>query len=257
MKKRVMIIIGGVIIIIAGLLVAVLLNLGPVIKTVVNTYGPDITKTEVHLSDVDISLLSARAEIRGFYLGNPGAFKSPKALAVESIYMDVDEKSLISDPIIIEKIEVVAPEITYEKRGGTDNFQTILNNIKERAETGKGPGEKTGEKGKGKRIVIRDVIIRDGRITLATSMLGGKEITVPLPDIHLTDIGQKRGGVSPAEAAREIFATLHEKITALDMTNVLNDQLKKLGADIEAAGGKEVTRRAKALEEKLKGLLGE
>ncbi len=272
MKKKVMIIIGGVVIIIVGLLVAVLLNLGSVIKIVVNTYGPGITKTEVRLSDVDISLLSAQAEIRGFYLGNPGTFKSPKALSVESIYIDVDEKSLTSDPIIIEKIEVIAPEITYEKRGGTDNFQTILNNIKERTEAGKeseAKTEKTGEgaKSEGKKIVIRDVIIRDGRITLATAVLGGSEITVPLPNIHLTNIGQGAGGTSPAEAAKEIFAALYKKITAPDMTNVLNDQLKKLGLTLggtkkavteqTTAAGKEAEQRVKALGDKIKGLLEE
>jgi hypothetical protein len=269
MKKKVLISIGAVIVIIIGLFVAVLLNLGTVIKTVVNTYGPGITKTKVRLSDVDVSLLSARAEIRGFYLGNPGSFKSQKALAVESIYIDVDEKSLISDPIIIEKIEVSAPDITYEKQGGTDNIQTILNNIKEKADTRQGSGEKTGERGKtgaGIRVVIKDVIIRDGRITLATSLLEGNEITIPLPEIHLTNLGQKKGGVSPAEAAREIFAQLYEKITAPDMTNALNDRLRKLGLTLgeskkavtgqATTAGEGVEQRVKALGDKIKGLLG-
>ena len=267
MKKKVMIGIAVVIIIIAGLLVAVLSHLGSIIKTGVNTYGPGITKTEVRLSDVDISLFSGRAEIRGFYLGNPGTFTQPKALGVESIYVDVDEKSLTSDPIIIEKIEVNSPDITYEKRGGTDNFQTILNNIKESTKAGKEPGEKTGEKGEGKKIIIRDVIIRDGKITLATSMLGGKEITVPLPDIHLTNIGQKGEGTSPAEAAQEIFAALYEKVTGPDIRNALDSQLKKLGLTLDEtkkavtgqakAAGKEVEQKVKALEGKIKGLLGE
>ncbi|MDO9515661.1 MAG: hypothetical protein Q7J01_06125 [Syntrophales bacterium] len=273
MKKGVMIIVGGVIIIVAGLLMAVLSHLGSIIKTAVNTYGPDVTKTEVRLSDVDISLFSARAELKGFYLGNPGTFKSPKALAVESIYMDVDEKSLISDPIIIEKIEVVAPDITYEKQGGTDNFQTILNNIKEKTEAVKeSEGEfrdENGEEDERKRIIIRNVIIRDGKISLDTSTLGGTEITITarLPDIHLTNIGQQRGGVLPEEAAREILEMLHEKIAAADMANTLNEPLKKLEAILDEtkkavkeqstmATGEEVEQRIKALGDKIKGLLG-
>ena len=49
------------------------------------------------------------------------------------IYMDVDEKSVTGETIIIDRIEVARPEITYEKTGGTDNFKTILNNVKKRA----------------------------------------------------------------------------------------------------------------------------
>jgi len=260
MKKRVLITIGVVMSLVAVLLAVLLLNLGLVIKTAVNTYGPDITKTEVHLSDVDVSLLSARAEIKGFYLGNPSTFQSPKAVVVESVYLDVDKKSLTKDPIIIEKIEVIAPHITYERRDGTDNFKTILNNVKEKTDTETVPEKKPGEKGevnqeKGKRFIIRDLVIRDGKVTLAVSALGGYQITTPLPDIHLTNIGQKQGGASPAEATREIVAALYEKITGPAVTDALNDQLKKLGSSVEAAGS-EVTKRAKDLEEKLKGFLG-
>ncbi|MBW2673721.1 MAG: hypothetical protein JRD89_09970 [Deltaproteobacteria bacterium] len=271
MKKRVMIFIGGVIIIIAGLLVAVFLNLSSIIKTAVNIYGPDITKTEVRLADVDVSLLSGRAEIKGLYFGNPGGFRSPEALAVESISVDVDEKSLISNPIIIEKIEVIAPEITYEKKGGTDNLQTILNNIKEKAGVEKGSEEKTGgkvngKKDEGKKIIIRDVTIRDGKVILAVSMLGGSEITVALPDIHLADIGKKKGGASPAEAAGEIFAALYEKITAPDTMRALDGQIEKLESVLDEtkkavgqakAVGKETEQRARALRDKIKGILGE
>ena len=268
MKKWVMIIIGGGSIIIAGLLVALFLNLGSIIKTAVNIYGPEITKTEVRLSDVDVSLLSGRAEIKGFYLGNPGAFTTPQAIAVASIFIDVEEKSLISDPIIIEKIEIIAPEITYEKRGRTDNLQTILGNIKETSGTGKRSGEPgTGETEEGKKIVIRDVIIRDGKVTLATAMLGGAEITVPLPEIRLTNIGQERGGATPVEAAGEMFAALYAQITAPETMQALDSQLKKLESALDetkkvvtdqaTAAGEEAKQRVKALGDKIKGFLGE
>jgi len=69
---------------------------------------------------------------------------------------------------------VVAPEITYEKMDGTDNFQTILNNIKRTAGAEKRSEKKSGGKGNGKRIIIKNFILRDGKIKLVTSILGGK-----------------------------------------------------------------------------------
>ena len=267
MKKRVMIITGVVIVIVAVLFVVVLSNLGPVIKTAVNTYGPKITKTEVHLSDVDVSLLSAQAEIKKFYLGNPAKFKSPEAMTAESIFIDMNEKSLLEDPIIIEKIEVVTPEITYEKMGGTDNFQAILNNIKRTVGAEKAAEKKSGEKSKGKRIIIKDFILRDGKIKLITSILGGEGISSSLPDIHLRNIGQKEGGASPAEALKEIFTTLYTKIVSPDVTNVLNSQLRELGSNFDAAGKgiteqagtarEGITKETNVLKNKIKGFLGD
>jgi len=266
MKKWV--IIAGVVIVVVTVLVVVLLsNLGPVIKTAVNTYGPKITKTDVHLSNVDVSLLSAQAKIKKFYLGNPARFKSPEAMTVKSIFINMDEKSVLEDPIIIEKIEVVTPEITYEKMGRTDNFQAILNNIKRTAGAEKASEKKAAGKSKGKKIIIKDFIIRDGKIKLVTSILGGEGIFSPLPDIHLKNIGQKKGGASPAEALKEIFATLYAKIISPDVMDAFNNQLKELGSSIDAAGksitsqaetaGEGIKKETDSLKGKIKGLLGD
>jgi hypothetical protein len=46
-----------------------------------------------------------------------------QAMRVKSIQVNIDEKSLASDKIIIDRIEAAAPEITHEKIRGTDNFQ--------------------------------------------------------------------------------------------------------------------------------------
>ena len=73
-------IVGAVII----LLVVGVSNIGPIIKKAVNTYGPNITKTQVELGDVDVSLLSTEAKLKDFILGNPEGFKSPQAITKEA-----------------------------------------------------------------------------------------------------------------------------------------------------------------------------
>ena len=87
-----------------------------------------MTKTDLRINDVSISLFSGEAKLKDFYLGNPKGFKSLEAMSVNAIYADVDEKSISRDPIIIDRIEVAGPKITYEKVARTDNFKTILNN---------------------------------------------------------------------------------------------------------------------------------
>ena len=75
MKKWIFIAGGAIVVLIIILVVAGLSNLGPMIKMAVNTYAPKITKTEVHLADVDISIFSGKAALKNFSIGNPGGFK--------------------------------------------------------------------------------------------------------------------------------------------------------------------------------------
>lgn len=264
--KKWLLIGGTIVIVVIIFLVWGVSNLGPLIKNAVNTYGPKITKTEMRLADVGISIFSGEAKLKEFYLGNPKGFKSPDAIKVGSVYVDVDEESLTGDTIIIDKIEVVGPEITYEKARGTDNFQTILDNV--RRTTGAGePSKKEPQKGGGgKKILIRDFIARDGKVNLAMSMLTGKSISAPLPDIHLKDVGKKKGGASPAEAFEQVFTALYEKVTSRAVAEVLNQGLKALGPGMEAVGEgaknemEGVTEGAKkelgGATDKLKGLFG-
>ena len=128
MKKWIYIGIGTIVVVIA-ILIFGLSNLGPIIKRAVNSYGPQITKTELHVADVGVSIFSGEAKIKRFFLGNPSGFKTPSAMKVGSVLVNVDEKSLTSDTIVIDRIEVITPEITYEKMGEIDNFNTILKNI--------------------------------------------------------------------------------------------------------------------------------
>ena len=239
MKKWIFIGIGAVIVIIVVVLIVGLSNLGPMIKTAVNTYGPGITKTEVRLGDVKVTLFSAKAELKDFYLGNPKGFKSPQAMKVRFIKMDVNEKSITSDTIIIDRIEVVAPEITYEKIRGTDNLRAILDNINEAVGMDRAPSKKQeSEKEGGKKFLIKNFIVRDGKVGLAMPLLGGKTLSAPLPDIHLKDLGEKKGGASPAEVFKEVFASLYQKITSPAVTDVFNKELKSLGKNIESIGDK-------------------
>jgi len=254
MKKW--IIIGGAVAIFIIILIVVgISNLGPIVKSAVNTYGPRITKTEVRLEDVDISIFSGEARLKNFCLGNPKGFKSPQAIKVGSIYVDVDEGSLAGETIIIDKIEVVRPEITYEKAHQTDNFKTILNSVRSSLGT-KGPRKKQPEKDSGgKRILIRNFIVRDGKVNLTMSMLAGKSISTSLPDIHLKNVGKKKEGVSPAKAFEEVFAALYEKITSPEVTDKLNQELKALAPGIEAVT-KDAKKELEAVTDKVKGLFG-
>ena len=183
-------------------------------------------------------------------------------MKVKSIKVNIDEKSLTKDTIIIDSIEVIAPDITYEKIKGTDNFKTILANVEKSTSSGKATKEKAeGEKeGEGKKLLIRNFIVKDGKVNFSTALLGDKTISANLPDIHLKNIGEKKGGATPAEAVKEIFRSLYAKITSPAVMDVFNKGLKNIteGAKAAVDKAKELGSSAgegvKAATDKVKGL---
>ena len=256
--KKWFFIVGGLLVVVVAVLIFGLSNLGPIIKNAVNTYGPKITKTEVRLDDVGISLLSAEARLKNLYLGNPKGFKSPQAMRVKTVYVNVDEKSITGDTVIIDKVEVVGPEISYEKKGRTDNFKTILNNVKSSARTSKSSKNQPAKEGRGKKLMIRNFIIKDGKVDLDMSTYGGSSLSASalLPDIHLKDVGKKKGGASPEEVFNIVFAELYKRITSPAVTTELNKQAKALASQAikgDKVGTEDV---GKAASDTVKSLFG-
>ncbi len=237
MKKWIYVGIGAIVVVIA-IIIFGLSNLGPIIKRAVNSYGPKITKTELHVADVGVSIFSAEAKIKKFFLGNPAGFETPSAMKVGSVLVNVDEKSLTSNTIVIDRIEVIRPEITYEKKGGIDNFNTILKNITKTSDSEKRSKKESEKEGAGKKLIIRDFIVKEGKVNLELSVsgIGDKKISATLPNIHLKDIGKNKNGVSPAEAFKEIFAALYGKITSPAVTDILNKELSSMDVNLDSLG---------------------
>lgn len=259
MKKFIYVGIALVVVLAVALFIG-LSNLGPIIKTAVNKYGPAMTKTELNVKDVSISLFSGEAKLKDFYLGNPTGFKSPQAMRVNAIYVNVDEKSVTRDPIVIDRVEVVGPDITFEKVRRTDNFQTILNNIKRSASNSSSSSsskESTKDKA-GKKLVIKDFVITNGKVNMSVDMQTGSSISASatLPEIHLKNLGEKSGGATAEEIFYIVFAKLYDKLVSPAVTATLNKELKGLTSRIPIEDEETKKSAEKAVGDAVKGLLG-
>jgi uncharacterized protein involved in outer membrane biogenesis len=227
MKKWILIGSALIIVIIVAVIVLVS-NIGSIIKTAVNTYGPDITKTSLRIENVGISIFSGTARLKRFTLGNPRGFGSRDAVRVKLISVDVEKESLTSDTIIINRVVILQPDVTYEKKNGTDNFQVILKNVQQSVDSITPSDDKSGSSSPSKKIFIRDLVIRDGKVTMVQTLFGNKGITVPLPDIHLRNIGSDMAGESPAKVADDVLKSLYRAITSPDVTKSLSGGAKSI-----------------------------
>ncbi len=241
-----------VVLFVAIVLTVAVFNLGTIVKIAVNTYGPDITKTELRVDNADVAVFQGRAELKDFVLGNPDGFSSPHAMTVGSALVDIDETTLTQDTIIIDTIEIRQPVITYEIKGTTDNFRTMINNMKKPAEPaspGKPPEKGKAEKKDGKKVVIRDLILKDVTIKTAAAMAGGDIATTTIAEIHLKNVGEKQNGVQITQAAILVLNEIYGQVLSKDVLGQLKNQLKGLEDEFES-----VKDEVKSIGDQFKGL---
>ncbi len=225
--KKIGKIVSVIILVIIALVIFVITNLDRGIKTAVETIGPEMTQSSVTLSSVDLSLTTAKGSFSGLQVANPEGFSADNAFTLGEISFAMDADSLATDTIIIESLRIVAPEITMERADGRSNLDRIQANITEYLGTG---SDSDGEEQSGKKFIIRDLRITDGKVSYA--ILGGKGLDLALPDLHITDIGQSvdSNGVSAAEAAAEIINAI---VGAAGKAVSQSGAVKDLGRSLE------------------------
>lgn len=244
----------GLVVVLLIVLVVGVLNLDKGIKAVVETVGPELTKSSVKLNNVDISLSSGEGSLQGLVVGNPAGYKTSNAFSLGEISFAIDPKSVTTDTIVIKSLRIIAPEITYESVKGMTNLDQLQKNVEQAVGSGGSSGaaseEASGGDSAAKKLIIKDLKISDGKINYSNALLGDKPISLALPSIQLTDIGESSGGASSAEVVKQILAAIN-KNAAGAVTN--SGALKDMGNKFK----EQATERAKEqVEEKLKDLKG-
>ncbi len=247
------------------LIVVLMLSLGQIIKTGVNTAGPKLAGVPVHLDKAVVNPFTGLVQIKGLIIGNPEGFNTPSAMELNDFKLKIKMSSLFSKAIVIEQILIDAPQITFEKSLKSSNLSTLQANLapKETAapKTEAAPAEKPAEKKAAKKVIIEDFQLNGAKVNVSITALGGKKMTLPLPSIHLKDIGKESQGASPAEVVSEVFGSITKAVTeaASSIGDAAGKALKDAsGAATDAAKG--ATDAAKGAADSIKkglgGLLG-
>ena len=280
MKKLVMIVAGLFVVGVVVLVLSLSTIVSSSIKFGVEEFAPVFTGAPVALEEVDISIFSGTGSLKGLVVGNPEGFVTDCAIKLGEAAISIDVGTITSDVIVINEILIDGPEITYEGTMDTSNIKAILANIekatqstevvddsKNDTETVDVPqvekdretveipqaekdsaddAEVAASEESGKKIIINNFIIRNGKINISSVLLGGKIVSVPLPAMHLKDIGKDSDGASPAAVLKEIMGEV-DAIVGSAAAVVLKplEALKK--------GQEAITEGAKKLGESLGG----
>ena len=227
--------------------VAVFLSLNTIVKKGVETVGPQLTKATVTLGSANISPLSGSGQLHDLFVGNPEGFKTPSAIEIGSIKVAVVLGSVMSDVITVKEINIQDPEITFEGGLGGNNISKILDNVKGAAPSAPTTAKPTAANG-GKKFIVQDVTITGAKLHASLTGLGGKELTLPLPPLHLQNIGTAGNGVTADELVKQILTPLLSSVT---------DAVKNGIADIgKGVGeiGKDAGKQVNKVTDTLKGL---
>ena len=201
--KKFLIILG----VLAGLgLVGVLVLtffLGNIVAAGVNRFGPKITQTKVIVASATVSPLSGRGTLSGLVVGNPAGWSDGNICSLGKVHLDVVPFSVLGDHIIINEILIEAPEFNYETKIISSNVGDLLKNIESVTGGGKSATpQATTNTGKPIKFEVKKFTLTGGKVRLG---LAGAGMTLPMPDIVLTDLGTKEGGITPDQL---VFAVM-------------------------------------------------
>lgn len=215
-----------VVVLVVAAVIGVALFLGGAIKKGVETVGPKIAKVDVKLDGVSLSILSGSGSIKGLVLGNPEGYKTPQAINVGNASLVVSPGSLLSDKIIVKSVRVDDAVITFEGGLSGNNLSKILDNVNastggDTAETGAAKDEKPG-----KKLQVDDFLITGAKVNVSLAGMAGKSVTVPLPVVHLTNLGQGEDGVTPAELTKRVLNEVIHAATKVATSDTVKDLTK-------------------------------
>ncbi len=212
MNRKVLIAIGGVVLVLVVFIWQVVANLDSIVAKVVEDVGSEVLKTEVKVSGMSISLKEGKVGIAGLTVANPEGWSSAKVLEMEGIEITLDIASLNQDVLVIKSIRVLQPLIVFESdASGGSNMQTLLDNMNsDSAESSTSEGE-TSESEE-VLLIIDQLNFSGGLVKISSEAKPGEVIDLSLPAIKMSDIGRKKGGITPEMAIEKASKKLIEKI---------------------------------------------
>ena len=219
MKKILIGVVALVLVVVIAIVVGVALFLDSGIKRGVETLGPQLTKVDVKLDGVSVSLLSGSGKIKGLLVGNPTGYQTPHAIRVDSASLALSPGSIFSDKVVIKSIRVESPNIYYEAGLSGDNLRTILNNVTE-ATGGNQPAATNASAAK--KLQVDDLFITGAKVNVSLKGTSGFAAPITLPDIHLTNLGQGPDGITAAELTKKILSEITTSV-AQNAGSVITD----------------------------------
>ena len=218
-------------------------NLDGIVKKVIEDVGTDVTQTSVDVSGVGIKLLDGKAAISGLSVANPPGFSNPNIFTLDKVSVEIDIKSVNSNPIIINEILVRQPQVFYEmNKDQTSNLDVLKKNVASYSASSSSSSSPSdadkeaapGEKGEELKLIIKKLNFEGGHLSAVSALAPDKKIEADLPAFHMSNLGQSTGGATSDQLAKQIMDRLIKQavdVAAKAGVDQLTDELQKKGKE--------------------------
>ncbi len=225
----------GLLLVLLTAFIGLFLYLEPLVKTTVNTVGTKIVGTQVNLEGFKFSPFVGEAEVTGLSVANPEGYKTPNLINLGRVFVKVNVKSLFTDTIVVDEVSVNGIDLTYEMPDlSTSNVMQIQQNIaKNTASSNAEEPVKTEEVSKespaqtkpAKNVIIKKVVV-DGGTLSAMIPLQAEALTLTMPAIEITGIGEQGDKMNIQETVTTVFNKILYNATSVVSKALLNAQEK-------------------------------
>ena len=226
MKKLLKIVAIVIVLIIIAVVVA-LFQIDRIARKAVEAGAGHALGVKTTLNDASVKVFRGESSISGLDVANPEGFKSDHFMTLGDAAVAVNLRSLMSSTVEVPTLTLDGLDINLEKRDGKANYGVIMANLAE--------FEKKLPPEGGKKFIIKDLTIRDVKVTVDLLPIGGSltRQEVNIPEIHLTDVGSDtKKGVLVSQLSgvilKAVFASLVDKGVQLP-----GDVLKDLGKGLQ------------------------
>lgn len=242
--KKVLIGVAALLVVIVGAVVYVWTNLDAIVKDAIQTYGSEATKTAVRVDTVKLKLADGKAKIKGLTVANPPGFTDPNIFSLGEISTKIDITSLNKNPIIIDKILIKAPAVVYEiNKAGVANADVLKKNIGVGSGSGSSAsGDTASSGGEELKMIIHRIVVEGTSAKVRIAALG-KEQSITLPKIIMTDVGKKSAGATAIEVAKQLSDKMLGNLKGSVTKIGVNRYLGKSADDIKAKMRKQMQQK--------------
>lgn len=152
--------------------------------------------SRVNVESVAISPINRSLELRGFSLANPASYKSGNAIECQTIELQFQPKTLLTDSPVIRTVIFSNMDVHYRHKVGMGS------NIKELADRAAQSAALAGPDAYPK-LVIESVHCEDARIQFSTNVVPFAGVGMNLVDVHLINL--QSGETSSTRTVASIF----------------------------------------------------
>lgn len=237
---------------IIGILLLVLIVVGilafnlygdSMIKAGIETGAQKALQVDVRLENISTALFRGKVELTNLEIDNPEGYQHESFMQLGHAYVNLDMGSLLSDTVVIDKIQLDNISVTIEQKGTTSNLNQILGNLPKTEE--EEPAAKDEEQKAGKDLQITSLEINGVTVKAKLLPIPGRAdtVTLKLNPIHLENIGSKEkvdAADLTAKILKAIAGGIAEQGKDLLPTEMIGDiagELAKQGEELIKAGG--------------------